>query len=577
MAKPPVAHSEPIAAFVPDIEALIGEAMDEWKIPGLAIVVVQNGDVTLLSAYGFRDVEAGLPLTTHTPFMICSLTKSFTSMGLALLVDERRLDWKKPVRDYIPEFRLHDPVATDRITVRDLLCHHSGLPRHDWIHLPGDLSPSQMLAAMRHLEPSEDIRTTFQYQNLGYLVAGMVAERISDQSWEEFTRICLTDKLHMTVSFTVEDLTGAADAAMPYVMDGDSRLRAKLWPNRVTPAGGINTSIADFANWLRLHLNNGEFEGQRLLSPEVIRELQSPLVYSSASEFPEIGDSHYGLGLESRHYRGEREVFHSGGWLGWGTLMTMLPERGVGIAVFTNRDLSTVPELVTNYVVDRLCGKEPVPWFDRFRDRRRKFVAQIDIDRQARKAVRRRDTRPSHDLADYVGDYAHPGYGQMAIAFANGGLRWDYRGMSAPLTHRHYDTFELPEAPERLLPDRLAMSFFNDREGNIASLSAPLEPLVDDIVFTRVASGECTDPNFRKDCVGTFSHGLMTIVIGQDSDGQLTLTAAGQVTSELRPRQGQTFTVVDGGVSVEFRRSPDGEMNELIIHQPNGTFAARRV
>jgi hypothetical protein len=129
----------------------------------------------------------------------------FTSTGLALLMDERRLDWTKPVRDYIPEFRLHDAVATDRITVRDLLRHHSRPPRHDWIWMPGDLSPAQMLAAMRYLEPSDDIRSTFQYQNLGYLVAGMVAERISGQSWTEFTRARLTDKLHMNVTFTVED------------------------------------------------------------------------------------------------------------------------------------------------------------------------------------------------------------------------------------------------------------------------------------------------------------------------------------------------------------------------------------
>ena len=139
----PGAHSEPIAAFVPDLDALIAEAMDEWKIPGLAIAVVQNGEVALLKAYGLRDVEAGLTVTTDTHFMICSITKSFTSSGLALLVDERRLDWEKPVRDYIPEFRLYDAVATDRITVRDLLCHHSGLPRHDWIHMPCDLSPSK--------------------------------------------------------------------------------------------------------------------------------------------------------------------------------------------------------------------------------------------------------------------------------------------------------------------------------------------------------------------------------------------------------------------------------------------------
>src|SRR5437879_1879070 len=253
--------------------------MDEWKIPGLAVAVVQNGEVALVRAYGFRDVEAGLKVTTDTQFLIGSVTKSFTSTGLALLMDERRMDWKKPAREYIPEFRLHDAVATDRITVRDLLCHHSGLPRHDWIWLPGDLSPPQMLAAMRYLEPNEDIRSVFQYCNLGYLVAGMVAERVSGQSWSEFIRTRLTDRLHMDVTFTVEDLAAAADAAVPYAMKGDTRLRTKLWPVSVTAAGGMSTSIASFANWLRLHLGKGEFEGQRLLSPSLVQDLQKLRVH----------------------------------------------------------------------------------------------------------------------------------------------------------------------------------------------------------------------------------------------------------------------------------------------------------
>jgi CubicO group peptidase (beta-lactamase class C family) len=327
MASQSIARSESVAAFVSELERLISEAMDEWKVPGLAVAVVQNGEVALVKAYGLRDVEAGLKVTTDTQFLIGSVTKSFTSTGLALLMDEWRVDWKKPVWDYIPEFRLHDAVATDRITVRDLLCHYSGLPRHDWIWIPGDLSPAQMLAAMRYLEPSDDIRSTFQYLNLGYLVASMVAERVSGQSWTEFTRARLTDKLHMNVTFTVEDLAAAADASVPYWMDGDTRLRVKPWPIRATAAGGINTSIASFANWLRLHLDKGEFERQRLLSPSLRQELQTPRVHVAASEFGEYGDVHYGLGLgfRSRSYRGERVVWHGGGWTGTTTLMTMLP------------------------------------------------------------------------------------------------------------------------------------------------------------------------------------------------------------------------------------------------------------
>jgi CubicO group peptidase (beta-lactamase class C family) len=571
------APSESIRAFIPEFELLIAEAMDEWKIPGLAVAVVQNGEVTLVRAYGLRDVEAGLKVTIDTQFLIGSITKSFTSTGLALLVEERRLDWKKPVRDYIPEFRLHDSVATDRITVRDLLCHHSGLPHHDWIWMPGDLSPAQMLAAMRYLEPSDDIRSTFQYLNLGYLVASMVTERVSGQSWTEFTRARLTDKLHMKVTFTVEGLAAAADAAVPYSMDGETRLRAKRWPIRVQAAGSINTSIVSFANWLRLHLDKGAFEGQRLLSPNLIQQLQTPRVYEATPSFAEYGDMHCGLGFRLLSYRGERVVLHGGGWIGWGARMAMLPDRGIGVGILTNRDPSAVPEILANYVFDRVCGKEPILWLDRFRELRRKSLAQLDVDRQVRKATRRLNTRPSHDLADYAGDYDHPGYGRITIAYAEGKLNCVYRGICEPLAHRHYDRFELPEAAGRLLPDRLAISFFTDREGNIATLGAPFEPLVKDIVFTRGPADDCLNPAFRQHCTGTFSQGVTTIVVGRDNDGQLTLTVGTQPTYKLRPYQSRTFVIDElEGFRVEFHLGPDGEADELFFHQPNGTFVARR-
>jgi len=495
MASEPVARSESFTVFVPEFERLIAEVMEEWKVPGLAVVVVQNREVAFVRPYGLRDVEAGLKVTTDTQFQLMSISKSFTAAGLALLVDEGRMDWKKPVREYIPEFRLHDAVATDRLTVRDFLCHHSGLPRHDWIWLPGDLSPAQMLAAMRYLEPSDDIRSTFQYSNLGYFVVSLVAERVSGQGWAEFTR-ALTDKLHMDVTFTVEELAAAADAAVP-LMEGDTLLRSKLWPVSVTAAGGMSTSIASIANWLRFHLGEGEFEGQRLLSPGLTQELQKPRVHVGAYEFAEYSDVHYGFGFRTHRYRGERMVWHGGGFTGTNALMMMLPDRGVGVGVLVNNGMSplSAPHILANYVFDRVCGREPAPSLDRFREPRRKFLAQQDLDRKAGIASRRPATQPGRDLADYAGDYEHPGYGRITITLAERKLHWAFRGMSEPLTHRHYDTFELPEAPESpggLLPGQLTLSFSTDREGNIASVAVPFEPFVKGIAFTRIAAGDRT-------------------------------------------------------------------------------------
>src|SRR5262249_6762920 len=157
-----------IEKMLEDIEPLIQAAMAEWQVPALAIAVVHDGQPTLVKAYGKRDLEAGLSATTGTQFAICSITQSFTATVVTLLVDAGELAWDRPVREYLAGFALSDPFASAGITLRDMLTHRSGLPRHDWIWFPGDRSRDEMLAALRYLEPSREFRSEFQYQNLLY-------------------------------------------------------------------------------------------------------------------------------------------------------------------------------------------------------------------------------------------------------------------------------------------------------------------------------------------------------------------------------------------------------------------------
>ena len=571
------AHDASIAEFVPELDRLAADVMADWKVPGAAVAVVQDGKVALAQAYGQRDVEANLPVTPTTQFLIGSITKSFTATGVALLHNEGRLDWTKPVRDYIPEFRLNDPVATERVTVRDLLCHQSGLPRHDWVHLPGDRSAAELLGVMRYLELSRDIRAAYQYNNLCYNVAGLLIERLSGQSYEAFMRERLTDRLGMKVSFSLDDLEASADAARPYMMHEDTRLPALRLPIRVIAAGAINTSVADIAGWMRLHLGKGEFDGERLLPAALIGELHAPRIYNASPSFVGFGEEHYGLGFRSSSYRGDRLVFHGGGWIGWGTLMTLVPDFGIGVAVFTNRSPSQVPPTLTWYIVDRLRGRDPVDWRERFRKQREDSIAQFQVDKDAREKTRHKDTHPAHELADYAGDYEHPAYGVMSITEQGGALHWSWRGMFATMAHRHYETFELPEVPDRLLPDKLAITFLTNRDGGIVSLSAPLEPMVKDIVFVRLAAGDCTLPAFRERCVGSFKSGATTNRVTLDTEGRLALEPDNQPAYRLAPQQGRRFRIVElEGFFVEFR----GEgtiIDELIFHQPNGTFVAKRV
>jgi Domain of unknown function (DUF3471) len=245
--------------------------------------------------------------------------------------------------------------------------------------------------------------------------------------------------------------------------------------------------------------------------------------------------------------------------------------------VFTTRSPSEVPQTLPWYIIDRLRGREPVDWRERFRKRRDELVANMAAAEEARQKGRKPGTRPAHPLAEYAARYEHPAYGTMSIEAQGGALHWSWRGMQSTLEHRHFETFETPLVPDRLHPDRLAITFLTDRDGNVVSLSAPLEPMVKDIVFTRLAAGACTDPAFRRTCVGVFRNPPQTHHVTLDDDGNLLLKPDLQPTWHLAPHQGRTFRIRElQGFFVEF--SGEGaRADEIIFHQPNGTFVAERV
>jgi hypothetical protein len=354
------------------------------------------------------------------------------------------------------------------------------------------------------------------------------------------------------------------------------RRRARLWPIADTPAGGINIAASDMARYMRLYLGDGKIDGAPLISSARLKALYEPRVYAGKSQFAKIGESHYGLGLATHHYRGERVVSHSGGRIGWRTLMSLLPERRCGVTVLTNRTGSPVTDIVTNAIFDQVMGRNVIPWFDRFREQRRAYMAQRPADVAAKRAARRPDA-PSRPLSEYVGDYAHPAYGRVTIKTASDALAFGYRGMSGALVHRHYDAFELDEQPETLWPGGLSVTFLYNREGRIDRLLAALEPNVDDIVFRRGASGEALDAAFRQTCVGVYRGGAVVHMVAIDADGELTLSPTGQPTYRLAPYRERVFAIRElEGYRVEFVPDESGAVTKIIFRQPNGTFQAQR-
>jgi CubicO group peptidase (beta-lactamase class C family) len=574
-----VAPAAPITTLVPDLDALVADVMAEWHIPGLALAVLRRDSPTLLQAFGLKDIASGTRVETTTLFPIGSITKSFTATGLALLVDEGKLTWDVPVREILPEFRLKDPVANERCTLRDLLTHRTGLPRHDWVHQPGHLDNAGMLAALRHLDPSKEFRSAFQYQNIMYLVAGMVAERITGQRWEDFTRGRILDPLGMADTTTsLEDMVSERiNHAAPHMFQDNVLARIPVRPIHTRPSGGICASIADVASYLQFHLDPTADRGASRLSADAATQLTVPQIYMGRSNFSDIGDVHYGLGFDITHYRGERQIVHGGAWSGYTSDLRMLPDRGFGVAVLTNGHWHSGCAVLSLSIFDRLLGLDPLPWFDRLRAPAAALRAQRPKEIAARAATIRPGTRPSHDLPDYLGEYEHPSYGVVRIVCNDGALRWHGLGLDLPISHRHYDLFELG-ADWSIWFENMTVQFHTDREGDIASLSVPLEPAVEPIVFRRMPEPALFKRELLEPFAGLYRRCGIPFRVALDDADRLTMTPGNGPRQRLRPCHRGTFTLLDDNdVRLEFRCDGSGTADAMRFHEATGVYVVERV
>jgi dihydroorotase/N-acyl-D-amino-acid deacylase len=481
------------------LDGFVKATMEAWQVPGVALAVVRDDTVVHLKGYGLRDCEQGLPVTPRTLYPIASISKSFAVTGLGMLADSGALDWDRPVRTLVPEFLLKDSLASDRATIRDLLSHRTGLPRHDAVWYRAHSSRLDAVKALRHLEPSRDFRAAWQYNNLMYLAAGVVVERASGQTWEDFTRARIFTPLGMTASrFLADHPEASRDFARPYTRKGGEVERLPFYhDDALGPAGGVVSNAEDLVRYLRFHMNNGRWEGRPLLSEAAALAMQTPqtVIPESdvqplhSSKFAELGESSYGLGFFITSYRGHKLVWHSGSIDGYSLLLSFLPREKVGVLVLTNLSGNRpVPICVTRNVFDRLLGVEPIDWVARAKTLDQKAEDDRAAARRKTEAARASGTRPAHTPAEYTGTYAHPAYGAVAIEADHGGLRLVWRGGTAPLVYYHYDVFQTDvdedAAGDNPVP-RTRVGFGTSTGGNVDRLTMALEPRVAEIVFER--------------------------------------------------------------------------------------------
>ena len=560
------------------LDDFVHRVMQDWSVPGVALAVIKDNDVIYAQGFGLRDKEPGLPVTPQTLFPIASCTKAFTTASLSILADQGKLDWDTPVRAYMPAFKLYDPVASERITPRDLVSHRTGLPRHDLVWYNNLIATRRdLFERLQYLEPTKDLRSFWQYQNLMYMVAGYLVETISGQTWEEFVREHLFQPLEMKSSNfdIVQTSREAEDYSHPYreKTDGIKEIPFYAAQAAIAPAGAIVSTITEMSNWVLMHLNQGKYRDTQIISAQQVQQLHAPqMVIPQVSQYREMPYASYAMGWSVEPYRGYPMIAHSGGIDGFRSLTTLFPVEHIGIVVLSNVSQLNIPEILTYRVFELLVGLDETPWSERFMQEHRATRQGEQEGKERSKTKRIEETSPSHPLEAYTGDFEHPGYGTLSVTLDDGELRGTFNEMVFPLRHYHYDIFEF--VLERF-EEEMKVSFQTNVQGDIATLIAPFEPTGNDIVFKRAPNRQMQNRAFLEQFVGLYT--LMDMQIAVSFKGEHTLSVAipGQPDSELVPYKGTEFLVKgQSGVSIEFQRDASGKVTEAVATLPFGVFHA---
>jgi CubicO group peptidase (beta-lactamase class C family) len=582
----PPAGTAQTAAVAPDLAAHLRQyvpaLLKDWQVPGVAIAVIQGDQVIAAEGFGRRDVDRGLPVTPDTVFAAGSATKAFTALALGMMVDEGKVAWDRPVRADLPDFRLSDTGATERVTLRDFLTHRSGLARHDLVWYGSSATRSDLIGRLAGLGLSADPRSRFQYQNLGYVVAAAVLEKAAGRRWEEVIRERLLTPLGMRASdLSVAEMQRLENHAGGYERRED-RDGIQAVPPRdveaVAPAIGLNSTVLDLAKWVQLQLGDGRFGGRRLVSEAALRETQTPQVVVREPNLTRLfldespAELRYGLGWYVQPYRGRTLLQHGGNIDGFTSFVSFLPRENLGVVVLSNLGESYLPYALAFHTYDRLLGLPERDWSRYYLDKRRELDAATERQRKADEEERKLGTRPSHPIDDYAGLYSHPAYGDLRVVRQGMGLGFSFNSLSGNLDHWHYDTWNLPSGRLR----GLKLTFQANALGDIDRVSAPLEAGAPDVVFTRRPPAELSDPGQLRQYVGEYELSGQTATVALLGTDRLTLTVPGQPVYELTPYRGTIFNVNGlNGYSVRFIVE-EGEVTAASFVQPTGVFRAVR-
>lgn len=478
--------------FLSGLDECIENGLKKLNVPGVTVAVTKGDKLLFSRAYGYADLEKQIKMETTHVLPIGSSSKSFTAAAAVMLVAEGKLDLDQPIRKYMPEFDLADPIAAKEATPRDLLCHRTGLPRHEFMWVDwDDITRKEIVEKrLKHLTPNKPFRSVWQYQNHMFATVGYLVEKVSGKTWESFVEKRIFKPLGMPCyGFLADYESKTVEFARLYTED-DNHVNRENPPLRIDamgPAGSIHSTAEQMTKYVRFMLNKGKAGKKTLIDEKLFSELTTPNIHYQLLPFDIPGRMPvgYALGWFVDNYRGHRVVDHGGNVNGATALVSMLPDDDIGLVILVNADSSMFCEALSMEIYDRYLDiSDKHDWFEIYNSNFQALITDMKKKTNELYESKKEGKPASHDLSEYAGTYAHPGYGEFTVSCEDNSLSAAYHGVSHKLAHLHYDifTFELMKVP-------FPVSFATGAKGDIESLSVPFEGTQPPILFEKKKEG----------------------------------------------------------------------------------------
>jgi CubicO group peptidase (beta-lactamase class C family) len=463
---------------VKSLDRMIEEGMKDWNIPGLATVVVKDGEVVFKKVYGVKDIPARSPVDENTLFSMASTTKAIVALAMGMLVDQGKLDWDDKVRDHLPSFQLSDSYITEDARVKDLLIHNLGIRNADLLWLIDSVSVEETLRRFSRTEKTYPLRGGFVYQNIMYAVAGEVIKEVSGQDWATFVEENIFRRLNMKNTYAKSvAIHKVGNFAIPYYDDPKEGM-VKVnhnYSDQIGPAGMIWSNISDMGNYLTFLVNDGVYKGDTLVKRATFNYLFQPHALIPDAMYPTdklIGSDwrSYGLGWFQQQYKGKKLDFHTGSLSGLVALAGIMRDENTAVYVFANLDHAELRHAILYKAMDLWAFE------DSQRDWHREvFGLYSELKEESQKKLKDReenriaDTKPTLPLEDYKGTYKNNTWGRVEVTVIDGDLRFNFNDhLHKKAQHWHYDTFYTMKDPKNW--SSAPISFNLDQSGKVKEL-----------------------------------------------------------------------------------------------------------